>query len=271
MASGVAKPDGLLVVPPDRELAFLHPLPIERLWGVGPVTASRLNELGITTVSDVARLGPDGALYVHYAGYGLRRLGADGEVSNVTGISNGNGQLANGASAGQDPYTVAEPTVVSGDGTVWVANGQLVRIRNGRLHIIDPTLHGIASIADDGHNGLYFATDTRVFHLTATEKRTEVGAGTTFTGVSSLALAKDGSLYVLDADIVRRITATGEVDNVAGRGGTVAGRDDPIFCALPVRARAADLAVSAAYDVIASPLGGVYLTGCNRLVQIGSE
>src|SRR5438132_5460836 len=56
VASGVAKPDGLLVVPPERELAFLHPLPIERLWGVGPVTARRLNELGITTVSDVARL-----------------------------------------------------------------------------------------------------------------------------------------------------------------------------------------------------------------------
>src|ERR1700745_606702 len=36
VASGVAKPDGLLVVPPDRELAFLHPLPVERLWGVGP-------------------------------------------------------------------------------------------------------------------------------------------------------------------------------------------------------------------------------------------
>src|SRR2546423_10959646 len=38
VASGVAKPDGLLVVPPDRELAFLHPLPVERLWGVGAVT-----------------------------------------------------------------------------------------------------------------------------------------------------------------------------------------------------------------------------------------
>ena len=50
----------------------------------------------------------------------------------------------------------------------------------------------------------------------------------------------------------------------------MAGRDDPVFCALPVSARASDLAVSAAYDVIASPLGGVYLTGCNRLVQIGS-
>jgi DNA polymerase IV len=57
VASGVAKPDGLLVVPPDRELAFLHPLPVERLWGVGPVTATRLRERGITTVGEVARLG----------------------------------------------------------------------------------------------------------------------------------------------------------------------------------------------------------------------
>jgi DNA polymerase-4 len=56
VASGVAKPDGLLVVPPDRELAFLHPLPVERLWGVGPVTAGVLHELGINTVADVARL-----------------------------------------------------------------------------------------------------------------------------------------------------------------------------------------------------------------------
>ena len=47
VASGVAKPDGLLVVPPDGELAFLHPLPIERLWGVGPVTAARLRGVGI--------------------------------------------------------------------------------------------------------------------------------------------------------------------------------------------------------------------------------
>jgi DNA polymerase-4 len=56
VASGVAKPDGLLVVPPDRELAFLHPLPVGRLWGVGPVTAARLGECGIRTVGEVARL-----------------------------------------------------------------------------------------------------------------------------------------------------------------------------------------------------------------------
>jgi DNA polymerase IV len=56
VASGVAKPDGLLVVPPDGELAFLHPLPVERLWGVGQVTARKLHERRISTVGEVARL-----------------------------------------------------------------------------------------------------------------------------------------------------------------------------------------------------------------------
>jgi DNA polymerase IV len=61
VASAVAKPDGLLVVPPDGELAFLHPLPVERLWGVGPVTAEKLHRRGIRTVGEMARLG-EGAL-----------------------------------------------------------------------------------------------------------------------------------------------------------------------------------------------------------------
>jgi DNA polymerase-4 len=56
VASAVAKPDGLLVVPADDELAFLHPLPVERLWGVGPVTARKLRARGITTVRQVAYL-----------------------------------------------------------------------------------------------------------------------------------------------------------------------------------------------------------------------
>jgi DNA polymerase IV len=57
VASGVAKPDGLLFVPPNRELAFLHPLDVERLWGVGKVTAAKLRGRGITTVGQVAKLG----------------------------------------------------------------------------------------------------------------------------------------------------------------------------------------------------------------------
>ncbi len=56
IASAVAKPDGLLLVPPERELAFLHPLAIERIWGIGPATAARLHRHGIATVGELARV-----------------------------------------------------------------------------------------------------------------------------------------------------------------------------------------------------------------------
>jgi DNA polymerase-4 len=56
VASGVAKPDGFLMVPIGSELAFLHPLPVERLWGVGTVTARKLHDRGIRTVGQVAQL-----------------------------------------------------------------------------------------------------------------------------------------------------------------------------------------------------------------------
>jgi DNA polymerase-4 len=57
VASRVAKPDGLLVVPVDGEQAFLHPLPVGMLWGVGRVTAEKLHGLGVRTVAEVAELG----------------------------------------------------------------------------------------------------------------------------------------------------------------------------------------------------------------------
>jgi DNA polymerase IV len=59
VASGVAKPDGLLVIPAGGELAFLHPLPVERLWGVGKVTAAKLRAHGLSSVGQVARLGEE--------------------------------------------------------------------------------------------------------------------------------------------------------------------------------------------------------------------
>jgi len=74
VASGVGKPDGLLVVEPDAELDFLHPLDVRRLWGVGPVTADRLRARGLHTVGDVARvsehalvamLGPAAGRHLH--------------------------------------------------------------------------------------------------------------------------------------------------------------------------------------------------------------
>ena len=83
MASRAAKPDGLLVVAPDDERAFLDPLPVESLWGVGPATAGRLHELGIKTVGDlaelprlalVASLGPATGTHLHsVARHGDRR------------------------------------------------------------------------------------------------------------------------------------------------------------------------------------------------------
>lgn len=54
LASKQAKPDGLVEVPSDRITAFLHPLPVEAIWGVGPATASRLHKLGLTSIDDVA-------------------------------------------------------------------------------------------------------------------------------------------------------------------------------------------------------------------------
>jgi DNA polymerase-4 len=66
VASAVAKPDGLLVVPPDGELEFLHPLPVERLWGVGVKTAEKLHARGIVTVRQVAAM--DEAMLVELLG-----------------------------------------------------------------------------------------------------------------------------------------------------------------------------------------------------------
>lgn len=74
VASAVGKPDGLLLVPPDGEEAFLHPLPVRRLWGVGAKTGDKLHARGIETVGDIARLseaalaamlGPAAARHLH--------------------------------------------------------------------------------------------------------------------------------------------------------------------------------------------------------------
>jgi DNA polymerase IV len=75
VASAVAKPDGLLVVPPDGELEFLHPLPVERLWGVGAVTAERLHDAGLHTVGQVAEVSL-GSLMELLGRAGGRRLNA---------------------------------------------------------------------------------------------------------------------------------------------------------------------------------------------------
>jgi DNA polymerase-4 len=55
IASQVAKPDGLVVVDPEMELDFLHDLPVDLMWGVGPITKARLAEMGIITIGELAK------------------------------------------------------------------------------------------------------------------------------------------------------------------------------------------------------------------------
>lgn len=70
IATNVGKPDGLIVVPPGEEAAFLAPLPLAALWGVGPKTRARLEELGLRTIGDLAAWPPPDL---------ARRFGAWGE------------------------------------------------------------------------------------------------------------------------------------------------------------------------------------------------
>ncbi|MEU5910305.1 DNA polymerase IV [Micromonospora sp. NPDC047527] len=109
VASGVAKPDGLLVVAPDAELAFLHPLPVERLWGVGPVTAAKLRERRIRTVGEVARLGEAALVSLLGAGAG-RHLHALAHNRDPRGVQVGRRRGSMGAqhALSRTPHAPAE-------------------------------------------------------------------------------------------------------------------------------------------------------------------
>jgi DNA polymerase IV len=87
VASAAGKPDGLLVVPAGGELDFLHPLAVERLWGVGQVTARKLRERGLVTVGQVARLGEAGLVSIlgRAAGRHLHALANNRDPRRVRG------------------------------------------------------------------------------------------------------------------------------------------------------------------------------------------
>ncbi|MEV4388266.1 DNA polymerase IV [Micromonospora sp. NPDC049580] len=109
VASGVAKPDGLLVVAPDAEVEFLHPLPVERLWGVGPVTAAKLRERRIRTVGEVARLGEAALVSLLGAGAG-RHLHALAHMRDPRSVQVGRRRGSMGAqhALGRTPHAPAE-------------------------------------------------------------------------------------------------------------------------------------------------------------------
>jgi DNA polymerase-4 len=108
VASGVAKPDGLLVVPPAEELAFLHPLPIERLWGVGDKTAVKLHARGLMTVGQVAALAESTlvAMLGRAAGHQLHALAHNRDPRRVR-VGVRRGSIGGQRAIGRGPHTDA--------------------------------------------------------------------------------------------------------------------------------------------------------------------
>jgi len=128
VASAVAKPDGLLRVPPGEEAAFLHPLAVERLWGVGRATAARLRSRGIVTVGQVARL--DQAVLVSLLGPAAgRRLHALAHNLDPRPVSGGRRRRSLGAqrALGRGPRSLVEIDAV----LVGLVDRLMLRLRNG--------------------------------------------------------------------------------------------------------------------------------------------
>ncbi len=109
VASGVGKPDGLLVVPPARELEFLHPLPVQALWGVGKVTTEKLHRVGLFTVGDVADLSEERlvALVGAAAGHKLHSLAHNIDRRRVT-TGKRRSSMGSQRAMGRRPKTHAE-------------------------------------------------------------------------------------------------------------------------------------------------------------------
>jgi DNA polymerase-4 len=109
VASGVAKPDGLLLVEAGGELDFLHPLPVERLWGVGPVTAARLHDRGIYTVGEVARVGVESlvAILGPWSGRHLHALAHNRDPRRVQ-VGRRRGSIGSQRAIGRSPWSPAE-------------------------------------------------------------------------------------------------------------------------------------------------------------------
>ncbi len=113
VASAVSKPDGLLVVEPDAEQAFLLPLPVERLWGVGAVTAEKLHRVGIRTVGQLAELEESAAenLLGRAAGAHLHALARLRDPRPVN-TARRRGSIGSQRALGQRPRSAAELDVI---------------------------------------------------------------------------------------------------------------------------------------------------------------
>jgi hypothetical protein len=222
-----------------------------------------------------AQFGPNGDLWL--SGDVLRRFTTDGRTVNVMGAFGGSAMETHaGPALGQPAFTsitAGSSLALTADGSAWLVSDALLQVRDGIVHIADtrrPT-----SVVSDGANGVYFTTSTQLFHRAAGGSSVLV-AGTGATGqtgdgaaalkanfgyLTSVALAKDGSLFVLGDGELRRVRPGGTVTRVLGASGPGKSKS----CA-SISAKAP---IDTEYKLAASPLGGMFIVGCNRLVQVG--
>jgi DNA polymerase IV len=228
VASAVAKPDGLLVVPPGGELGFLHPLPVERLWGVGPVTARKLRERGLATVGQVAQLAEAALVSMlgQAAGRHLHALAHNRDPRRVRG---GRRRRSIGAqrALGRSPKSwIALDAVLVG-----LVDRLARRLRAARRVCRTVTLRlrfGDFSRATRSHTLPEATAQTQTILATArgllaTAMPTIESQGITLLGVALANLEDDGAIQLaLPLDHARRSALDAALDDIRDRFGSAA-------------------------------------------------
>jgi DNA polymerase-4 len=220
VASDLRKPDGLVVVAPGQEAAFLAPLPIARLWGVGERTAARLAEYGVVTIGDLADL-PDDLL--------LRRFGSQGPVlaARARGIDPAPVSPGEAARSVSHEHTfdvdTSDPDVVERT-LLALSEGVAVRLRAG--HVLARTV--AVKVRDST-----FATVVRQRTLGAPTDETEVlfqaalelarpqlrGINVRLLGVAASQLEEARQMSLFEATDDRRRRAVEATDEIRRRFG----------------------------------------------------
>ncbi len=228
VASAVAKPDGLLVVPPDGELDFLHPLPVERLWGVGAVTAAKLRGRGIRTVGEVAQLAEDALVSMLGRASG-RQLHALAHNRDRRRVQTGRrrGSIGSQRALGRRPrsHDEVDATLV---GLVDRVTGRMRRAgRVGRTVVLRLRFDDF-SRATRSHTLPWATAETNVILMTARSLMTDARPlierqGLTLVGIAVANLESSRAVQlVLPFDGARGVAIDAAIDEIRDRFGTKA-------------------------------------------------
>ena len=225
VASAVAKPDGLLLVAPDRELEFLHALPVERLWGVGAVTAEKLRRCGIGTVRDLADF-PETALEAMLGRAQGRHLHALAHNRDPRPVNPGRRRRSIGSqrALGRSPRSPSEIDAVAIGLVERVTRRMRTAGRVGRTVVLRLRFDDFSRATRShtlprptAHTGTILET-TR--ELLAAAMPTIERQGITLVGISVANLDDDGALQlVLPLDGHDGITLDEALDEIHGRFG----------------------------------------------------